>query len=51
MKKRSSTAKGLLLVGFFVERPQDIDHRESDTEEFLSVSAEAPQDEDLVWKQ
>jgi hypothetical protein len=36
MKKRSSTAKGLLLGVFFsTEGPQDIDHRQSDTEDFL----------------
>jgi hypothetical protein len=36
MKKRSSTVKGLLLGAFFsIEGPQDIDHRQSDTEGFL----------------
>ena len=36
MKKRSSTVKGLLLGVFFsAEGPQDIDHRQSDTEDFL----------------
>jgi hypothetical protein len=36
MEKRSSTAKGLLLGVFFsAEGPQDIDHRQSDTEDFL----------------
>jgi hypothetical protein len=36
MKKRSSTAKGLLLGVFFsAEGPQDKNHRQSDTEDFL----------------
>jgi hypothetical protein len=36
MKKRSSTAKGLLLGVFFsAEGPQDINHRQSGTEDFL----------------
>jgi hypothetical protein len=36
MKKRSSTTKGLLLgVFFFAKGPQDIDHRQSDTKDFL----------------
>jgi hypothetical protein len=36
MKKRSSTAKGLLLGVFFsAEGPQVTDHQQSDTEDFL----------------
>jgi hypothetical protein len=36
MKKRSSTPKGLLLRVFFsAEGPQNIDHRQRDTEDFL----------------
>jgi hypothetical protein len=36
MKKRSSTAKGLLLGVFFsTEGTQDIDHQQSDSEDFL----------------
>jgi hypothetical protein len=36
MKKQSSTVKGLLLGVFFsAEGPQDKDHRQSDTEDFL----------------
>jgi hypothetical protein len=36
MKKQSSTVKGLLLGVFFsIEGPQDIDHQQSDTEDFL----------------
>jgi hypothetical protein len=38
MKKRSSTMKGLLLGVFFsAEGPQDINYRQSDTEDFLSL--------------
>jgi hypothetical protein len=52
MKKRSSIVKGLLLRVFFsVEGPQDLNHWQNDTEDFLFLSAEAPQDEGLVWKQ
>jgi hypothetical protein len=36
MKKRFSTAKELLLrVFFFAEGPQDIDHQQSNIEDFL----------------
>jgi hypothetical protein len=38
MKKRPSTTKGLLLGVFFsTESPQDINHRQSGTEDFLSL--------------
>jgi hypothetical protein len=52
MKKRSSTAKGLLLGVFFsAEGPQDINTFDKVTQEVRSPSAEGSQDEDLEKEQ
>jgi hypothetical protein len=52
MKKRSSTAKGLLLGVFFsAEGPQDEDNIDKVIMKTFFFSTEGPQDEDLVWKQ